>query len=412
MEQIVIGRDMDDTKTYGTKGTLLVGKHIVGTGEDAHLTTNVLLDAIRPHTITICGKRGGGKSFSIGVLVEELSKLEGEMREKLCSVVIDTQGIFWTMKHPDEQNLPLLKEWGIDPAGFNAFVYIPAGQKAVFEEAGVDFDDVFSFSPAELTVDDWLNVFKIDAFSPEGILLGMSIASLRGKSYNINTVIEMTRAQKGFEKEKLALENMFRAAEGWGIFSDGTKAPEVLVGGKISIIDVSLTPQSVRSLLVALISRKILNERIKARRQEELVKIELAEKVKTPMCWVLIDEAHNFAPNDEVTASSDIISKLVREGRQPGISTVFATQRPEKLHPDVLAQSDIVLSHRLTSKADIDSLRAIMQTYMLWDISKYLNELPRLRGTAIILDDASERLYKIRVRPRQSWHAGSSPTAV
>jgi hypothetical protein len=72
----------------------------------------------------------------------------------------------------------------------------------------------------------------------------------------------------------------------------------------------------------------------------------------------------------------------------------------------------MIISHRLTTKADIEALKAIMQTYMLYDISKYINELPKLKGTAIILDDNSERLYKIRVRPRQSWHAGASPVAI
>ena len=65
MERIVVGRDQSDMKTYGDTGTLFIGKHIVGKGEDAHLTTRVLLDAIRPHVITICGKRGSGKSFSL-----------------------------------------------------------------------------------------------------------------------------------------------------------------------------------------------------------------------------------------------------------------------------------------------------------------------------------------------------------
>jgi hypothetical protein len=53
-----------------------------------------------------------------------------------------------------------------------------------------------------------------------------------------------------------------------------------------------------------------------------------------------------------------------------------------------------------------------MQTYLLHDIQKYINELPRQKGTAIILDDNSERIYKIKVRPRQSWHGGRTPTAL
>jgi len=72
----------------------------------------------------------------------------------------------------------------------------------------------------------------------------------------------------------------------------------------------------------------------------------------------------------------------------------------------------MIISHRLTAKNDIDSLKQIMQTYMLFDITKYINELPKLKGTAIVLDDNSERIYKVRIRPRRSWHAGESPTAI
>jgi DNA segregation ATPase FtsK/SpoIIIE-like protein len=108
----------------------------------------------------------------------------------------------------------------------------------------------------------------------------------------------------------------------------------------------------------------------------------------------------------------DVLLRIVKEGRQPGITLVLATQRPEKLHPDSLAQTDMLISHRLTAKPDIDALKRIMQTYMLFPIEKYMNELPKLKGVAIILDDNSERIYPIRMRPRQSWHAGASPAAI
>jgi len=35
-----------------------------------------------------------------------------------------------------------------------------------------------------------------------------------------------------------------------------------------------------------------------------------------------------------------------------------------------------------------------------------------MKGAAIVLDDNSERIYPIQVRPRYSWHGGSSPSAL
>ncbi|MCD6093127.1 MAG: ATP-binding protein [Candidatus Aenigmarchaeota archaeon] len=409
MPEIVVGRDVEDLKKFGTAGTIYIGKHLVGTGEDSHLTTPVLLDVLRPHIITLTGKRGSGKSYSMGIFTEEIMKLPDDIKSNLCVLMIDTQGIFWTMKSPVEIN-PAFSEWDIKPRGFDVKVYVPAGQSEIFTKAGVAFDGSFSISPSQLTYADWLSIFNIEMNEPLGILLQRVLAKVEG-NYSIDDIIDKIKIIQGFEKEKMALENMFESAKYWGIFGE-KKMPKILEPGKVSILDVSLTPQSIRALLVALVSRSVFAQRTKARRREELARIE-AEKIKrVPMCWIMIDEAHNFIPNVGHTSATDHLLKIVKEGRQPGISLVLATQQPYKLHPDALSQCDLIISHRLTAKADIDALKSIMQTYILFDITKYMDELPRTKGVAIILDDNSERLYKIKIRPRQSWHAGASPVAM
>ena len=90
----------------------------------------------------------------------------------------------------------------------------------------------------------------------------------------------------------------------------------------------------------------------------------------------------------------------------------MATQQPGKLHADALTQSDIVISHRVTAKPDIEALNSIMQTYLLQNIKQQMDALPSLKGSAIILDDNSERIYPIRVRPRFTWHGGEAPSAI
>ncbi len=413
MPDIVVGRDDEDLKKYGSTGTAALGRHVVGTGEEAHLTTPLYMDVLRPHVIIVTGKRGEGKSYTMSVVVEEMTKLPEDIKQNLCSVMIDTQGIFWTMKQPSEHDVQLLNEWKMKPQGFQIEVYVPEGQVRTFSDAGVDFDGSFSIQPSQLSTEDWLSVFNLDQNESLGILLHKVIAkNFRSKTkYSLDDIISAIGREEGFQNEKLALQNRFEAAKDWGIFGD-EKMPDMLVGGKSTVIDVSLTPQNVRALLVGLVCRQIFNQRVTARRKEELASMELSVMKRTPMPWIFIDEAHNFMPDIGKTSSSDMLSTLVREGRQPGITLVFATQRPEKLHPDALAQSDMIISHRLTAKADVDALKSIMQTYLLYDIGKYINELPKLKGAAIILDDNSERVYRIRVRPKQSWHAGSSPVAV
>jgi hypothetical protein len=53
-----------------------------------------------------------------------------------------------------------------------------------------------------------------------------------------------------------------------------------------------------------------------------------------------------------------------------------------------------------------------MQTYLLEGIKKSMSDLPQSKGSAIILDDNSERIYPIRVRPRFTWHGGEAPSAI
>jgi hypothetical protein len=90
----------------------------------------------------------------------------------------------------------------------------------------------------------------------------------------------------------------------------------------------------------------------------------------------------------------------------------MATQQPGQIHHDAMTQSDIVISHRVTAKPDIEALNEIMQTYLLESIRQQMDNLPSLKGSAIILDDNSERIYPIRVRPSFTWHGGEAPTAI
>ena len=106
-----------------------------------------------------------------------------------------------------------------------------------------------------------------------------------------------------------------------------------------------------------------------------------------PLVWMFLDEAHEFLPKEGKTPATNALIQLLREGRQPGISMVLATQQPGVIHRDVMTQSDIVLSHRLTNKHDIDALNEMMQSYLLETISKSMRTLPSEKGSAILLDD-------------------------
>ena len=176
---------------------------------------------------------------------------------------------------------------------------------------------------------------------------------------------------------------------------------------------------NVRALVIGLITKKLFNERMMARKREEIQAVQhgsdylaFSQEREMPLVWLFLDEAHEFLTKEGKTPATDALIQVLREGRQPGISLVLATQQPGQIHNDVMTQSDIVISHRVTSKQDISALNEIMQTYVLESIKKNLDDLPSLKGSAILLDDNSERIYPMRVRPRFTWHGGEAPTAV
>jgi DNA helicase HerA-like ATPase len=74
-------------------------------------------------------------------------------------------------------------------------------------------------------------------------------------------------------------------------------------------------------------------------------------------CLIVIDEAHNVCPRlpaDTVTAlATNYASLIAAEGRKFGLYLLTSTQRPQKVHDEVLSQCDNLLLMRMNSEADL-----------------------------------------------------------
>ncbi len=430
MYEIIVGRDDEDRKAFGDKGTFLLGKHYVKMGQATSLSTGIYLDVLRSHVISIFGKRGGGKSYTLAAIAEGMMSLEPELTKNLSIVIFDTMGIFWTMKYENKRDEPLLKEWGIPYSKYNVRVYVPSGNYSEYKDRGIPVDLPLSISTSELTAGDWCSIFEIETTSQFGTLIGRVIPKLRKSKpdFSLQDIIEaITRDDRTSEEIKAAVENMFYSAEDWGLFgSKSTPVADLAVGGQITILDISPYAVSggknnIRALVIGLIAKKLFNERMIVRRAEEFEAIKKTTsfsrvstnpKKQIPLIWLVVDEAHEFLPKSGSTPASNSLITVLREGRQPGISLVLASQQPGQIHTDVMTQSDIVIAHRLTAKIDVDSLGTLMQSYMREGLDKSLDDLPRVKGAALLFDDTNERLYPIRVRPRATWHGGSSPSLI
>jgi DNA helicase HerA-like ATPase len=423
---IIIGRDEGDKKKFKKRGLIYLGKGYVKMGNYTSLSNLIWMDVARSHVVLIAGKRGSGKSYTIGVMAEELSDLPAEIKKNIAPLIFDTMGIFWTMKYKNEKEKNLLREWKLKTRHLPIRIFVPHGKVQEYEENQIPVDKSFALKASELETEDWLSTFNLGIIDPVAILIEKTIADLkeRTKGYSIEEILDKINSSKEKEDIKKAASALFEAAATWGIFSKkgekGTTTKELIEAGKTTILDLSCYSSigafNIRALVIGLISRKLFTERMDARKKEEILSLQrgssFQEKKEMPLVWIFLDEAHEFLPAKEKTPATDALIQLLREGRQPGISLVLATQQPGAIHKDVMTQSDIVISHRVTAKPDITALNNIMQTYLLSSINKYLDDLPDLKGSAIILDDNSERIYPIHIRPRFTWHGGEAPVAI
>lgn len=420
--ETIVGRSRKDFEKFGSAAAGFIGKHIVGTGEDAHLTTRVMIDLMNPHVVLITGKRGTGKSYDAGVIAEEIANLPEEHRRNLAVVFIDTMGIFWSMKTPNNAQISLLSEWKLNPAGFeDVKVYVPYAQIEEYEKVEIPIDGGISIAPYEFSAEEWRMAFNLIPTEPAGIALEKNVNKLAesGEKFNIDDIISKINDDEDTTEEvKDALENMLIVAAQWGVFgTEGTDIGGIVTPGGITVIDVShiraTEAWSVRNLIVAIIARKLYNRRLIARKEEEISKIageiEAGEQKKSfPMTWLIIDEAHNFSPSDRKTVSTEPLTTIAKQGREPGVSLVVMTQMPNKVHQDILSQCDLVIAHRLTSRDDLQALHSVAQAYHEKDLWQYINDLPRWPGSAAIIDDNLEKVFRVQIRPRLSHHSGGT----
>ncbi len=427
--EIVVGRSPSDKEKYGKKGVILIGKQYIKMGQVTSLSNEIYMDMIRSHVVFIVGKRGGGKSYTMGAIAEGMALMEEEIKKNLSIILLDTMGVYWTMKYPNKKEALVLKEWNFEPQGLNVQIYTPTKYYEEYKEKGIATDFPFSIRPCELSAYDWCMTFDIESTSPLGVLIESVISRLMEdtKDYVIEDIIQAITDEKETEPYlKTAAKNLFISTEHWGLFSkEGTPLRDLAKGGQVTVLDVSCYATipngwKIKALVVGLVAQRLFVERMIARKNEEFKEIhstmhyfsdEELVKQDFPMVWLVIDEAHEFLPVSGKTVATDPLVTILREGRQPGISLILATQQPGKIHTDVMTQSDTVIAHRITAKLDTDALGMLMQSYMREGLVTQLDNLPRLKGAALIFDDTNERLYPMRIRPRVTWHGGESPVA-
>ncbi|MDV7350199.1 DUF87 domain-containing protein [Halorubrum distributum] len=310
------------------------------------------VDLDRPHAGVVFGKRGTGKSYTLGVLAEEIADADG-----VAPVIVDPMGVFG----------------GLEAAGGR--VVDPAVR------------------PASIPPSTWPDLLGLDPASGPGSLVWRVVADAvdGGSSPSLATLREAVDAADAPAETRRAAANHLRLADSWGVF-DGDAPPvaSLAADGDPSVLDLAGVPDAAASAVVRAVARSLYDARV------------AGSLPRLP--WLLVDEAHAFFGG----VADPALRTLLTRGRAPGASLVCATQRPAALPSVAVSQSDLLVSHRLTAARDVDRLAEAEATYLAGDLAA---RLPEGVGEALVVDDATETAHTVRIRERRTPHGGESPRA-
>jgi ABC-type dipeptide/oligopeptide/nickel transport system ATPase component len=178
---IITGRNSSDKKSFVNKGLAYIGKGYVKMGQYTSLSNKIFMDIIRSHVVLVAGKRGSGKSYTLGVIAEELSNLPKEVSQNIASLIFDTMGIYWTMKYANEKDKELLQEWGLKPKNLKVKVFVPYGFYEEYTRKGIPADEKFALDVCEMNAEDWILTFGLDIINPVAVLIERTIIKLKEK---------------------------------------------------------------------------------------------------------------------------------------------------------------------------------------------------------------------------------------
>jgi DNA helicase HerA-like ATPase len=329
--------------------------------------------------VCILAKTGGGKSFLCGDLIEEL------MKHEVTVMVIDPHGEYGAMR-----------ETGSKPKGARDFKIEPRGFADQILEFATDTTANPKAKPLKFTLGniearDLLALTQIKNGKTFLTSLRKAIDSVKSvkKDYGLRDIIAMLESEEDSNNNSLIAELEY--LDEVKIFApQGTKIDELVVKGKMTIINLRGTPPDIAELIVNRIASALF---------------ELRKLGKVPPMMLVCEEAHNWCPQQGLSASSKILRTIAAEGRKFGLGLTIISQRAAKIDKNVLSQCNTQMILKVTNPNDLKAI-----TNSLEGIAEGMDEeIQRLPiGVALIVGGNIQNPLFIEVRPRESKHGGES----
>lgn len=354
----------------------------------------ISFDFTRSRALFACGKRGSGKSYSLGKIIEGIHR-EGQH----LMVVIDPLSVFWPTCIPVE-GAPKIPVNLLVPGDLKASFGVLAERMPKY---GVKITRL-RLNPADLSLDAWLKLLGLKLGDVQGIALSRAHRGLQG-AWGLPDFIEAVGQDDKSNKRTIeACVNRLDGLEHLGIFGQGKQSiTDLLDEDAVNVIDISgldAGADSLRNLVVELVVNDLFNLGLESKKLEQ---VGLPRKCKS--IFLGVDEAHNFAPKVGDALGKKPLVRWIKEGRSADLSIAMATQEPNAIDYSFASQCDIRMIHLLTAADDIKVASKLAGSKWGPSIAPLMKAIEGA-GRCIIVDDAAKRAVIGEVLARDSVHGG------
>lgn len=372
----------------------------------------VAIDLNGCNTISLFGVPGGGKSYTLGTIVEmAVQRIPGinQLPSPLATVLFhfnesqDYPPEFVSMRQKNTQAREvelLLKVYGAKPAALTDVLLLAPEDKV--EARRQEYPDItvapIAFSSQELSIKDWK--FLMGAMGNQAMYIQhLNLIMRRGRN---NLTLDLIRngiqasGLSDFQKE-YAYNRLELAAQ---FIDDSARLRDVLCPGRLVIVDLRdelIEKDQALGLFVVM-----LNIFAGAKGEDGSPFNKL----------IVFDEAHKYITHSDLTSH---VVEVIRQMRHQGVTMLIASQDPPSLPNEVIELSSVILLHRFNSP---QWLKHIQKSVTALD-DLVPGQLAALQpGEAFIWANKAtnpewtKKAIKATIRPRVTRHGGSTQKAV
>ncbi len=371
----------------------------------------IALDLNQTHTISLFGVQGGGKSYTLGTIIEmALIPMEqiNVLPRPLATLIFhysrtqDYAPEFSSMINPnsvDEEICILRERYNANPEALKNVLILTPGNKVAersTEYPGIEVKPI-AFSASELKAAHWK--FLMGAVGSQSLYIRQIKQIMRELRGDLN----LDAFRNAIERSNLA-DNLKKLAQTRLLFAgeyidDSQRLQDLIYPGRLIIVDLReeyIEKDEALGLFVVML--QIFSEA--TYRGDAYNKL------------VVFDEAHKYIKN------ADLVSELievVREMRHKGTSILVASQDPPSVPVPLIELSSQIIMHKFNSPAWLKHIQKANAALgeLTSDNMSHLGAGEAYVWSSQASDDTfTSGAVKIKCRPRITQHGGSTKTAV